>query len=140
MRRTLAEKLAPALALLSNIEGLLDFVSIPKQGGDEKKGSKPPPSSKATHTTEPPPTGHASGSGVKNKGKNIAEGGDEDEDEDKETIADMLKRKNSRNAEDDASRVAREAEEAERKQKEAHDLLESRKLLFPSWTRDRLIK
>ncbi|KAL7590355.1 hypothetical protein Lser_V15G35622 [Lactuca serriola] len=144
VRRTLAEKLSPAMDLLSKIEGLPSFVSIPKQGGDEKKGSKPPPSSKATHTTEPPPTGHASGSGVKNKGKNIAEGGDEDEDEDededKETIADLLKRKNSRNAEGDASRVAREAEEAERKQKEAHDLLESRKLLFPAWTRDRLIK
>ncbi|KAL7582410.1 hypothetical protein Lser_V15G45692 [Lactuca serriola] len=142
VRRTLAEKLSPAMALLSKIEGLPSFVSIPKQGGDEKKGSKPPPSSKATHTTEPPPTGHASGSGVKDKGKNIAEGGDEDkdEDEDKETIADMLKRKNSRNTDDDVSRVAREAEEAERKQKEANDLLESRKLLFPAWTRDRLIK
>ncbi|KAL7604926.1 hypothetical protein Lser_V15G18168 [Lactuca serriola] len=140
VRRTLAEKLSPAMDLLSKIEGLTSFVSIPKQGGEEKKGSKPPPSSKATHTTEPTPTDHASGSGVKDKGKHIAEDGDEDEDEDKETIADMLKRKNSRNAEGDASRVAREAEEAERKQKEAHDLLESRKLLFPAWTRDRLIK
>ncbi|KAL7600948.1 hypothetical protein Lser_V15G23566 [Lactuca serriola] len=138
VRRTLAEKLSPAMDLLSKIEGLPSFVSIPKQGGDEKTGSKPPPSSKATHTTEPPSTGHASGSGVKNKGKNLAE--EEDEDEDKETIADMLKRKNSRNADDDASRVAREVEEAERKQKEAHDLLESRKTLFPAWTRERMIK
>ncbi|KAL7586246.1 hypothetical protein Lser_V15G38226 [Lactuca serriola] len=135
VRRTLAEKLSPAMDLLSKIEGLPSFVSILKQGGDEQTGSKPPPSSKATHTTEPPPTGHASGSGVKNKGKNIAE-----EDEDRETIADMLKRKNSRNADDEASRVAREAEEAERKQKEAHDLLESRKTLFPAWTRERMIK
>ncbi|KAL7583768.1 hypothetical protein Lser_V15G45863 [Lactuca serriola] len=100
--------------------------------------SKPPPSSKTTHTTEPPPTGQASGSGVKDKGKNIAE--EEDEDEDKETIADMLKRKNSGNVDEDVNRVAREAEEAERKKKEAHDLLESRKTLFPAWTRERMIK
>ncbi|KAL7601624.1 hypothetical protein Lser_V15G23907 [Lactuca serriola] len=139
VRRTLAEKLSPAMDLLSKIEGLPSFVSIPKQGGEEKEiGSKPPPSSKATHTTEPPPTGQASGSGVKDKGKNIAE--EEDEDEDDETIANMLKRKNSRNVDDDVNRVAREAEEAERKQKEAHDLLESRKTLFPAWTRERLIK
>ncbi|KAL7611656.1 hypothetical protein Lser_V15G06890 [Lactuca serriola] len=139
VRQTLAEKLSPAMDLLSKIEGLPSFVSILKQGGEEKKtGSKPSPSSKATHTTEPPPTGQASGSGVKDKGKNIAE--EEDEDEDDETIADMLKRKNSRNVDDDVNRVAREAEEAERKQKEAHDLLESRKTLFPAWTRERMIK
>ena len=82
-------------------------------------------------------TQQTSGSGVKNKGKNIAK--EEDED-DKETIADLLKRKNSRNVEDDNVRVAREAEEAERKKKEAHDLLESRKTLFPAWTRERMIK
>ncbi|KAL7588162.1 hypothetical protein Lser_V15G40899 [Lactuca serriola] len=120
------------------IEGLPSFVSDPKQGGEVKSGSKPPPSSKATHTTEPPPTGQTSGSGVKDKGKNIAE--EEDEDEDKETIADMLKRKNNHNDDDDYIRVAREAEEAERKKKEAHDLLESRKTLFPAWTRERMIK
>ncbi|KAL7614886.1 hypothetical protein Lser_V15G06502 [Lactuca serriola] len=136
VRRTLTEKLAPALDLLSKIEGLPSFVSDPKQGGEVKSGSKPPPSSKATHTTEPPPTGQASGSGVKDKGKHIAE----DEDEDDETIADMLKRKNSRNVDDDVNCVAREAEEAERMQKEAHDLLESRKTLFPAWTRERMIK
>ncbi|KAL7594699.1 hypothetical protein Lser_V15G28968 [Lactuca serriola] len=129
VRRTLAEKLAPALDLLSKIEGLPSFVSTPKQGGEVKSGSKPPLSSKAAHTTEPPPTGQTSGSGVKDKGKKIAE--EEDED-DKETIADLLKRKNSHNVENDNIRVAREAEEAERKKKEAHDLLESKKTLFPA--------
>ncbi|KAL7595028.1 hypothetical protein Lser_V15G29179 [Lactuca serriola] len=93
--------------------------------------------SKATHTTEPPPVGQASGSGVKDKGKNIAE---EEEEEDKETIADLLKRRSHRNEADISARVAREAEEAERKQKEAHDLLESRKTLFPAWTLERMIK
>ena len=112
-------------------------MSTPKQGGEKESGSQPPHSSKETHTTEPPPTGQASGSGVKDKGKNIAE--DEEED-DQETIADLLKRKSRRNAEDDNVRVAREAEEAERKQKEAHDLLESRKTLFPAWTLERMIK
>ncbi|KAL7597501.1 hypothetical protein Lser_V15G22287 [Lactuca serriola] len=137
VRRTLAEKLAPALDLLSKIEGLPSFVSTPKQGGEKESGSQPPHSSKATHTTEPPPTGQASGSGVKDKGKKITE---EEEEEDNETIADLLKRKSRRNAEDDNVRVAREAEEAERKKKEAHDLLESRKTLFPAWTRERMIK
>lgn len=56
VRRTLAEKLAPALDLLSKVEGLPSFVSNPKQGGEVKFGSKPPPSSKAAHTTEPPST------------------------------------------------------------------------------------
>ncbi|KAL7590731.1 hypothetical protein Lser_V15G37323 [Lactuca serriola] len=137
VRRTLAEKLAPALDLLNKIEGLPDFVSNPKQGGEKESGSQPPHSSKETHTTEPPPVGQASGSGVKDKGKKLA---DEDEEEDNETIADLLKRKSRRNDEDDNVRVAREAEEAERKKKEAHDLLESRKTLFPAWTLERMIK
>ncbi|KAL7603349.1 hypothetical protein Lser_V15G18232 [Lactuca serriola] len=138
VRRDLAEKLAPALALLSKIEGLLDFVSIPKQGGEKETMSQPPPTSTATHTTEPPPVGQASGSGVKDKGKKIAE--EEEEDEDKETIADLLKRKSRNNEADISARVAREAEEAERKQKEAHDPLESRKNVFPAWTLERMIK
>ncbi|KAL7605852.1 hypothetical protein Lser_V15G18825 [Lactuca serriola] len=137
VRRDLAEKLAPALALLSKIEGLLDFVSIPKQGGEKETMSQPPPTSTATHTTEPPPVGKASGSGVNDKGKKIAE---ESEDEDKATIADLLKRQGQDREADISACVAREAEEAERKQKEAHDLLESRKTLFPAWTLERMIK
>ena len=39
-----------------------------------------------------------------------------------------------------SARVAREAEANERKMKEAHDLLESRKTLFPPWTLKKLIK
>ena len=111
VRRDLAEKLAPALSLLSKIEGLLDFVSIPKQGGEKEQVSQPPPTS-ATHTTEPPPVGQASGSGVKDKGKKIAE---ESDDDDKETIADLLKRQGRDKEADISARVAREAEEAERK-------------------------
>ncbi|KAL7600401.1 hypothetical protein Lser_V15G23655 [Lactuca serriola] len=137
VRRDLAEKLAPALSLLSKIEGLVDFVSIPKQGGEKETMSQPPPTSTETHTTELPPVGHASGSGVKDKGKKIAEESGED---DKETIADLLKCQGRDKEVDISTRVAREAEEAERKQKEAHDLLESRKTLFPSWTLERLIK
>ncbi|KAL7590743.1 hypothetical protein Lser_V15G39175 [Lactuca serriola] len=137
VRRTLAEKLAPALDLLSKIEGLPDFVSIPKQGGEKESASQPPHSSKETHTTKPPPVGQASGSGVKDKGKKITE---EEEEDDQETIADLLKRKNRRNDADESDRVAGEAEAAERKKKEAHDLLESRKTLFPAWTRERMIK
>ncbi|KAL7597933.1 hypothetical protein Lser_V15G27207 [Lactuca serriola] len=137
VRRDLAEKLAPALSLLSKIEGLLDFVSIPKQGGEKENVSQPPPTSIATHTTEPPLVGQASGSGVKDKGKKIAE---ESDDDDKETIADLLKRHGRDKDADISARVAREAEEAERRQKEAHDLLESRKTLFPPWTLEKLLK
>ena len=39
-----------------------------------------------------------------------------------------------------SAQVATEAEEAERKMKEAHDLLESRKTLFPPWTLEKLLK
>ncbi|KAL7609410.1 hypothetical protein Lser_V15G12206 [Lactuca serriola] len=136
VRRDLAEKLAPALSLLSKIEGLLAFVSIPKQGGENENVFQPPPTSTATKTTEPPPTGQASGSGVKDKGKQIAE----ESDDDKETIADLLKKQGRDKDVDINARVAREAEEAERKQKEAHDLLESRKTLFPPWTLEKLLK
>ncbi|KAL7583303.1 hypothetical protein Lser_V15G46003 [Lactuca serriola] len=96
--------------------------------------SQPPPTSTVTG---PPPVGQASGSGVKDKGKNIAEESDED---DKETIADLLKRQGRDKEADISARVAREAEEAERRQKEAHNLLESRKTLFPPWTLEKLIK
>ncbi|KAL7594507.1 hypothetical protein Lser_V15G29088 [Lactuca serriola] len=136
VRRDLAEKLAPALSLLSKIEGLLDFVSIPKQGGEKENVSQPPPTSTATKTTKPPPRGQASGSGVKDKGKKTAE----ESDEDKETIVDLLKKQGRDKDADISARVAREAEEAERKQKEAHDLLESRKTLFPPWTLEKLLK
>lgn len=134
MRRTLAEKLAPALSLLSKIEGLLEFVSILKQGGEDV--SQPPPTSTATKTAEPPSIDQASGSGVKDKGKKIAE----ESDDDKETIADLFKKQGSDKDADMSTRVAREAEAAERKMKEAHDLLESRKTLFPPWTLKKLLK
>ena len=99
--------------------------------------SQPPLSSTATKTTEPPSSGQASGTGVKDKGKQIAE---ESDDEDKETIADLLKKQGRDKDADISARVAREAEEAERRQKEAHDLLESRKTLFPPWTLEKLLK
>ncbi|KAL7606592.1 hypothetical protein Lser_V15G17506 [Lactuca serriola] len=124
VRRDLAKNLSPALSLLSKIEGLLDFLSIPKQRGEKENVSQPPPTSTATHTTEPPPTGQASGSRVKDKGKKIAE---ESDDDDKETIADTLKRQGRDRDADISARVAREAEEAGRRQKETHDVLESRK-------------
>ena len=106
VRRTLAEKLAPALAMLSRIEGLPEPVVHPKQGGEgASKGSnqsQPPPVSTAqsqpppisssvpTKATDPPTIGHASGSGAQDKGKKVLD--DSDGDEDKETIADILKK------------------------------------------------
>ena len=144
MRRTLAEKLVPALDLLSKIEGLPEFVAHPKQGGEGvSKGenqSQPPPTSTSASTkaTEPPTTGQASGSGAQHKGKKSMV--DSDGDDDKETIVDLLKKQSRDKDPDMSARIAREAEANERKMKEAHDLLESRKTLFPPWTLEKLIK
>ncbi|XP_052624970.1 uncharacterized protein LOC111889543 [Lactuca sativa] len=106
VRRTLAEKLASALAMLSRIEGLPEPVVHPKQGGEgaskDSNQSQPPPVSTAqsqpppisssvpTKATEPPTTGHASGSGTQDKGKKVLD--DSDGDKDKETIANILKK------------------------------------------------
>ena len=85
VRRTLHEKLAPTLAILSHIEGHPETVEYPKQGGeDSSKGnnqSQPPPVFTAQTKATEPTTGHASGSGAKDKGKKVT--GDSDEDEDK---------------------------------------------------------
>ncbi|XP_052625759.1 uncharacterized protein LOC111919606 [Lactuca sativa] len=122
VRRTLAEKLAPALALLCKIEGLPKYVSHPKQGGEGAlKGenqSQPPPSSTpaSTKATEPPTTGHASGSGAQDKGKKALD--DSDGDDDKETIADLSKKQAKDKDPDMSARIAREAEANERKMKE----------------------
>nr|KAJ0210427.1 hypothetical protein LSAT_V11C400177580 [Lactuca sativa] len=78
----------------------------------------------------------ASGSVVQDKGKGHVEDGDEEE----ETVADALKRKQHDRESDENARAAREAEEKDRKMKEAHDLLESRKTLFPLWSLEKLVK
>lgn len=65
---------------------------------------------------------------------------DSDGDDDKETIADVLKKQARDKDSDMSARIAREAKANERKMKEAHDLLESRKTLFPPWTLKKLIK
>ncbi|KAL7587072.1 hypothetical protein Lser_V15G40115 [Lactuca serriola] len=67
--------------------------------------SQPPPTSTATHTTEPPLVGQASGSGVKDKGKKIVE---EEKDEDKATISDLLKRQGRDREADISACVAKE--------------------------------
>ena len=116
VRRTLSEKLAPALDLLSKIEGLPEFVAHPKQGGEgvsnANNQSQPLPTSTSTKATELPTTGQASGSGAKDKGKKILE--DSDDDDDKETIADLLKKQGKEKDSEISARVAREAEENKR--------------------------
>lgn len=63
-----------------------------------------------------------------------------EEDEEEENVDAALKRRNRDKEPDENSRIAKEAEERERKQKEAHDLLESHEILFPLQTLERMIK
>ena len=67
---------------------------------------------------------------MKDKGKGILVESDEEEG----TIAKALKRKQRDRKHDLNAKPAREAEEKERKKKEAHDLLETRKTLFHLWS------
>ncbi|CAH1431384.1 unnamed protein product [Lactuca virosa] len=140
--RHLAEKLRPALEILSRIEGVPGTVVPPKQGGEASQGQPPqPPTSKPIQissqlkvTTEPKGN-EASGSSVKDKNKKIVSDSDEEETEE-----DALKRKQRDREIDENLRIAREEEERERKRKESHDALESRETLFPSWTLEKLLK
>mgnify|MGYP001555973720 CR=1 FL=1 len=64
----------------------------------------------------------------------------DDSDEEEETIVDALKRNEREREHDLNAKIVKEAEENERRLKEAHDLLESKKTCFPLWTLEKLIK
>ncbi|KAL7616781.1 hypothetical protein Lser_V15G04432 [Lactuca serriola] len=119
--------------MLSRIEGVSETVVPPKQGGEgPTTSSQLPP----TTQLEQPKTKPASGSGFKDKRKGIVD----DSDDEEETIADALKRKARDRELDLFAKVARKAKENEKRLKEAHDLLESKKTLFPLWNLEKLIK
>ncbi|XP_023750787.1 uncharacterized protein LOC111899139 [Lactuca sativa] len=133
IRRHLVEKLRPGLDLLSRVAGVPESVATPQQGGDqatkdqEQQKQPPKPSIELKGNK-------ASSSSKHDKGKCILE----EEEEENDDVA--LKIRNKDRELDENSRIAKEAEERERKQKEAHDLLESRKILFPLWTLEQMIK
>ena len=64
----------------------------------------------------------------------------DDNDEEEETIVDALKRKAREREIDLNAKIMKETEERERRLKEAQDLLESKKTLFPFWTLEKLLK
>ncbi|KAL7617901.1 hypothetical protein Lser_V15G04020 [Lactuca serriola] len=115
-------------------------------GGTSKKGgegltssSQPPPKSQPPLTSqrELQKPEHPLGSSPKGKGKGPIV---DENDEEEETIADTLKRKAREREIDLNAKIVKEAEERERRLKEAQDVLESKKTLFPFWTLEKLIK
>ncbi|CAI9294325.1 unnamed protein product [Lactuca saligna] len=112
IRRNIADKLCPVIAMLNRIEGVLEVPVIPEQGGEKTKGNT-----------------------KVEKGKEPMGNYDENDDSEEE----QLKRKAHDHELDENARIVREAEEKERKEKEAHDTLECRKLLFPLWTLERML-
>ena len=62
-----------------------------------------------------------------------------DVDEKEENEADQLKRKRHDEELNENAQIAKEAKERERKEKEAHNTLESRKTLFLWWTLERML-
>lgn len=139
VRHHLANKLRPALGMLSRIEGVSETVVPPKQGGEGlTSSSQPPPKSQPSPTSQPEyqKIEHTSGSGFKAKGKGTMD----DSDEEEEKIVEALKRKAREREIDLNAKIVKEVEEKERRLKEAHDLLECKKTLFPFWTLEKLIK
>nr|KAJ0197850.1 hypothetical protein LSAT_V11C700361140 [Lactuca sativa] len=128
-RHCLVDKFRPALGMLSRIEGVSEAMVPSEQGGDGlTSSSQPPPMS------QPPPT---SQSGPKDKGKGPIV---EDSDDEEEIIAEALNRKAREREIDLNAKIVKEAKERERRLKEAQDLLESKKTLFPFWTLEKLLK
>ena len=60
-------------------------------------------------------------------------------DDEEESEAHKLKRKARDHLLDENTRIAREAEQKERAEREAQVTLESRKTLFPPWTMERIL-
>ncbi|CAI9263191.1 unnamed protein product [Lactuca saligna] len=143
VKKHLAEKLRPVFAMLNRLEGISRSSSLLKQGGETMKKSKkeiPKPIEKPT--TKPksenkPMDNVASDSKGKENLNNepIIDDSNEEEPDEHE-----LKRKKTRQARiNEHNRIVREAEEKERAKREAQVRMESRKLLFPLWTLDRMM-
>lgn len=126
-RRHLADILRPGLDTLSGLPGVLASVFTPQQGGErtEDLPNQTLQQPLKSQVSTGPKDNEALGSGVNEKDKGIM-GEEEEEEETKEAA---LKRKKRDREFDENSRIARKAEERERKHKEAHDTLESRKIL-----------
>ncbi|XP_052623813.1 flocculation protein FLO11-like [Lactuca sativa] len=140
IRNHLTSKILPALALLHEMKGVSERLISPKQGGEGSqlkvivKTETESPQPKVKVTTEPKGN-EASSSGSQDKKKGID---DDSDDEEEDTIAEALKRKKNREL-DETLKIAREAEEWERRNKEEKEALNYKKALFPLWTKETLI-
>ncbi|KAL7604293.1 hypothetical protein Lser_V15G18964 [Lactuca serriola] len=114
IQKHLQSKLLPAIAILSEMKGVSEKVVLPKQGGEESAHLKSKTESKVNLAT-------VSGKQVQIESDSDTEG----------TIAEALQRKKRDRELDETMKVAREAEEKERKNKEEEDALQCKKTLFP---------
>lgn len=138
IRNHLTTKLAPSIAMLHEMTGVLEGFRPPKQGGVSAQPRVTVKTESETTLPEVKVTTEqkdnvASGSGTHEKKKETA---DSDVGE---TIAEALKRKKRERELDETLKVAKEAEEKERRNKEEEEVLNCKKALFPLLTRDVLI-
>ncbi|CAH1423775.1 unnamed protein product [Lactuca virosa] len=132
MHKHLAEKLRPVFTMLHRLEGVSDKSFHPKQGresvagGSRKEGPKAPV--KPIVKNEP-----------KGKEKLFRDDPIINNEDEEEPTEEELKTRKVREAElDEHQQIICEAEEKERAEKEAHDTLQSKKILFPKWTLKRI--
>ncbi|KAL7589472.1 hypothetical protein Lser_V15G37512 [Lactuca serriola] len=141
IRNHLTSTLLPALAILSEMKGVSEGVVSPKQGGESSARVVQPRVSVKAKGVQPKLTTElkanvASASGSKVKPMETI---DESEGDIEETIAEALKRRKRDRELDETMKIAKEAEEGERRNKEEEDALQCNKALFPEWTREKLI-
>nr|KAJ0220074.1 hypothetical protein LSAT_V11C200061920 [Lactuca sativa] len=133
IRRHLADKLRPALDILSRIEGVPVTCVQPKQGGEKMK-TQPPSGTKPS--TEP----KGNEASVSNKEKKMKKIGEDDTDNEDDVYAENPKnpfQKVKPSEKEIKENYKKQKAELEQKRKEA-ELLEKKKSMFPIWTIDSL--
>ncbi|XP_023734159.1 uncharacterized protein LOC111882023 [Lactuca sativa] len=136
IRRHLAEKLRPALDILSRIEGVSVTGVQPKQGGEKAAKNQPPPEPKPTVE---PKDNEASISKRDKKKKKIGEDNTDDEDDVYEENPEKPYQKTKSTDKELEEKFKKQMDDLEKKQKEK-ELMEKKKSIFPKWTIDSLQK
>nr|KAJ0186128.1 hypothetical protein LSAT_V11C900506530 [Lactuca sativa] len=138
IRRHLADKLRPALDVLSRIEGVPVTGVQPQQGGEKdlkQETNQPPPS--ASKLAAEPKGNEAS---VSNKDKKKKKIGEDDIDNEDDVYVEVPRKPVPKvdSSEKQTEEISmKERAELEQKRKEA-ELLEKKKVMFPEWTKDSL--
>ncbi|CAI9301617.1 unnamed protein product [Lactuca saligna] len=145
-RQHLAEKLKPMFSMLNHLEGVSESGSLLKQGGEVKKTVAGGSDGNGTSMKSPPKSQDAKVNvalGSKRRGKSIDDDDDDDNDDEEEeehlSEKPQLKRKKHDQELDENLRVAREAEAREREARDAQLNWETKKVFFPSWSRERIL-